>query len=530
MFFNITQPNYSYVAQKFYYYVVLLPPAFFVTLSTNFKIVHFINLSMNLNYSFLSKFLVFWTNGNLVFPFFLLLLSLLALIALLHLNIRVNFLVFLAPLLLLLLSLNYLILPLAHHLMVPSYFQYHLSLFNNLLINRLNYIHPPLLYFVNASLIIFTCVLNLNYILNNNYLFLKSSLLLLATTTATLLTAVITIILGGWWALQEGTWGGWWAWDPSELLSLTALITLLYLSHVNFLVFNTLKVYKTLALALAILFLNYIFLQINFTLTSHNFGNSLNFFKINFFLNDAFFAFITLTVYLAGSGNYSLYPVLTNINFIPLLTTVLYVYLYSNYDLMNYFLWSVFRVELAIPLLNLQSVLLCTYFYLAVFYTYNFLFVFELAIVNYTFLFTPLIARFIYNFKTYFLHWSIINIFLLVTLDNPYSLNSSRANYFSYQLSSSINLTLLETIFNVSINSPPHTLVVIESFTFNFFVVNNLIQVFNNMAIVLYFVLNHVNFYLLNLLVLNLSKNFFLILVFLLTFLLVLMSRCKIVF
>lgn len=80
------------------------------------------------------------------------------------------------------------------------------------------------------------------------------------------------LLLGGWWAYQEGNWGGWWNWDPSEFLALILGIQLLLISHVsrNFsFSFGALRQGRELIQLITILFL---FIQLNFELTSHNFG------------------------------------------------------------------------------------------------------------------------------------------------------------------------------------------------------------------------------------------------------------------
>lgn len=145
--------------------------------------------------------------------------------------------------------------------------------FNTLLSNKLNIIHPLCLYIGTSCVFSF---LYINTILNQQYYKqLNFNILWLATLSTSIL--IFTIILGGWWAEQEGTWGGWWAWDPSEVLSLIVCMPFLFILHSRKTPTNYFTLTRELLLIFYFILFSYFFLQINFNLISHNFGNTLTF-------------------------------------------------------------------------------------------------------------------------------------------------------------------------------------------------------------------------------------------------------------
>nr|QPL15888.1 ccmf [Strombidium sp.] len=130
---------------------------------------------------------------------------------------------------------------------------------NPLLLNKFNKIHPFFFYLT----IILICY---NFLSKKKYNFKKNIIL-------PFYTIAISLLLGAWWAFQEGSWGGWWNWDSSEMLGLIILIYTMYLFH--FLPKLNLKFFtkKLSILFIVFLYLCYLLLQLNFSISSHNFNN-----------------------------------------------------------------------------------------------------------------------------------------------------------------------------------------------------------------------------------------------------------------
>lgn len=148
-----------------------------------------------------------------------------------------------------------------------------LSNFNTLLANKLNIIHPLCLYLGTSCVFSF---FYLNATISQQY-YQQLSLGILRLVSLSGSVLLFTIILGSWWAEQEGTWGGWWAWDPSEVLSLIVCMPFLFILHSRKTRINYFILTRGLLLVFYFLLFSYFFLQINFNLISHNFGNTLTF-------------------------------------------------------------------------------------------------------------------------------------------------------------------------------------------------------------------------------------------------------------
>ncbi len=156
---------------------------------------------------------------------------------------------------------------------------------NTLLTNTLNRYHP----FIFYSGVFY---LNLIFLKTRRstsslspfsvpYLFTASSPL----QQSTLLISAFALWLGSWWALQEGTWGGWWNWDASETFGLLVPLIVLSLMHAVPTLKSKWSNMVKLSSSLLFLALSYFFIQLNFDLTSHNFGARFFF----FFNNNLFF-------------------------------------------------------------------------------------------------------------------------------------------------------------------------------------------------------------------------------------------------
>jgi hypothetical protein len=139
------------------------------------------------------------------------------------------------------------------------YKPYDLEAYNLLLNNGINKIHPLMIYLSWFSIF---------KVVSYNHESLRYSLL--STFFVYQATIAISLLLGGWWAYQEGSWGGWWNWDPSEMFGLIIFSTLIIVTH---LMFNN-NNYQYISIKAISLntFIYYIFLQLNFSLLSHNFG------------------------------------------------------------------------------------------------------------------------------------------------------------------------------------------------------------------------------------------------------------------
>ena len=106
---------------------------------------------------------------------------------------------------------------------------------------------------------------------------------------------VTALYLGSWWALQEGSWGGWWNWDASEFLGLLIFYFIVTLFHIRYNLQSLTKLYQSLYLSLSYLFIYFFFLQLNFSVISHNFGfRTLKFLNTEVLLFSFLFFFITV--------------------------------------------------------------------------------------------------------------------------------------------------------------------------------------------------------------------------------------------
>ena len=104
-----------------------------------------------------------------------------------------------------------------------TYKPHDLEMYNLLLNNSINKIHPLMIYLSWFSII---------NVISYNYESLRYSLLNnLFIYQATIVTS---LLLGGWWAYQEGSWGGWWNWDPSEMFGLIIFSILIIVTHLMF--------------------------------------------------------------------------------------------------------------------------------------------------------------------------------------------------------------------------------------------------------------------------------------------------------
>jgi len=153
---------------------------------------------------------------------------------------------------------------------------------NTLLLNLLNRYHPFIFYLSVVIMLYIASVL----ILSSSYWLSQFVINSVSYTTEYKVVVVIVVNwlalwLGSWWAFQEGTWGGWWNSDISEMLGLMIILVGLVYLHTRV---THLKVRSTslfLYSCLSGFLCTYYFIQINYELTSHNFGSRFFFFFNN---------------------------------------------------------------------------------------------------------------------------------------------------------------------------------------------------------------------------------------------------------
>jgi len=217
--------------------------------------------------------------------------------------------------------------------------------FNELLLNLLNRYHPYLFYLCAGYFIYYNYLL---YVLNSdkltNIIVINRFRGLNYSYHALLLTSFVFLYLGAWWANQEGSWGGWWNSDSSEMLGL--LLGLIPLVHIHSSqVWH--KFYSSYRSSVK-LFINftwlYYFLQINYELSSHNFGLQ----SFVFFNNNIMFTFIIILVFIIR--------ITSNVDVYCKLSIYKYFNVYTIYKWDKYFTHS----------LNILSTFLITWILMSV--------------------------------------------------------------------------------------------------------------------------------------------------------------------
>jgi hypothetical protein len=326
-----------------------------------------------------------------------------------------------------------------------------MNLYNLLLNNSINKLHPALIYLALMSSLISFSNLNLR---NINYRLLAHALFNLAVI-------LVSLTLGGWWAYQEGSWGGWWNWDASEMFGLFILTTLLILSHT----LHTLNLYYVSFMRniTILLVLYYSFLQLNFSLISHNFGirqGDLVDFRILYLS-----WFISAIIYVVRSNYYSVLlsstssslklkrPMLLNILCL-LLILISYV---TTSELWSNLVWSVFSIDIQNEYKLTDYVNFYILTILAVNYAISCMkFIPTLILTLYfpdSFLIWLLISAFISKLDNFKLRTHVLVSLTLLTLImfSRYSLTTSSTSFLPSNDILSLNLPLVEgcsTVFN----------------------------------------------------------------------------------
>ena len=300
---------------------------------------------------------------------------------------------------------------------------YQLKNYNILLNNNVNKIHPILLY-SSLYFIFFNLFINklcLPY-LHVNVNILKS----LYSLPLLIFYLSFTLMLGSWWAFQEGSWGGWWDWDISEVFGLFILVNMLKLLHDD-LIHNNRSVYLfSMTHYYTILLIFYFFMQLNFSLISHNFNLNLssNFISNFLFISIILIIFVSklktyiknLTFYNFYTINYRVFFTLsksTLFNFFFLFSTSAII-LFSTFYVLSNWLWSNFNVTYSVGLVDFNLFTnLITILFVTIYWNLEFnYFLFILATLsNSVGLYFILLSSFNFSYS-YLVHYSIYLSFI----------------------------------------------------------------------------------------------------------------------
>lgn len=301
---------------------------------------------------------------------------------------------------------------------------------NTLLINNLNKYHP-FLFYLNVIILFWILSFFLKFVTVTDVLYQKNITLIYFKKIILWNTQVnlTVLVFGAWWAFQEGTWGGWWNWDPSELFGLFFLIGGLFFMHTKWSGFFFKFYISNFFFFLGFIALFYYFIQLNFDLTSHNFGlRFFFFFNNNFFFFEIFIATLVFCFWIIKTTTLQyndLILLIKNINFAKnfknfyinfFLSTLFILYiLFTNSIILNYFLWKLFNLNF---FLNFNQVNYLNFF---IFFLFTFV---NLVCCNLIFLIPslayPLNFLFIFPFFSrirfdliFFIHFFLINFFLI---------------------------------------------------------------------------------------------------------------------
>lgn len=199
---------------------------------------------------------------------------------------------------------------------------------NLLLNNKLNLIHPPLIYLYNI------CIILIYYWCNNNYMYFKYVQFIILL----FYISINVIYLGCWWSLQEDNWNEWWGWEFSEILSLINLISCLLIMHKNKFYKNISYLYIFKNFIYWYLIINFFFVQIYLDDTMHNFINYLNL-TIIFWLITFIYLFKNITVSCFTSHQIIFVKFFNFFSILNLIVIIIYsinfIYLYLYWYLTN---------------------------------------------------------------------------------------------------------------------------------------------------------------------------------------------------
>ncbi len=316
-------------------------------------------------------------------------------------------------------------------------FDYDMQLknYNVLLNNSINKIHPILLYssvfFLSYSIFLNNLYFKYTHV---NYTFIKFMYRLLSSLTL----LVFTLFLGSWWAFQEGSWGGWWDWDISEVFGLFILINILKLFHDKSLTMSHSNYKFSLNTYFQTLMIFYLFMQLNFSLISHNFNLHV---LSNFISNYSyvlFIIFLLLNNILAYRQKYKLYNklivdlrVFLNLNqyvtlVLILIITASLIVLFSTFYVLSNWIWSNFYISYSVGLIDfnymINTVLL---FVISIYWDFKFIYIFVFTLLTYNnltigFLITSSILLYSTYVSHYFLYLFLVLNFIYKSTESSF--------------------------------------------------------------------------------------------------------------
>ena len=250
--------------------------------------------------------------------------------------------------------------------------------YNALLINGLNKYHPFILYAAWMLLLstrLISAPVNKSFAThkfktqNNSFWLIPAFYYIVAT-----------LALGSWWAYQEGSWGGWWNWDPSEVFGLYIMLLLSHNLHQQFKRASNALWHTLSALGLLSSVIYYCFMQVNFSLISHNFGfRDSDFVDIRVFYTLLVLAVTLISISVTRSSlltnnHHSLLTAQPNyVWYQPAVALLLALIIcFSVIVLINDLAWKVMGLNTSNIIANYQAVTLSIILvYLSLFYKFN---------------------------------------------------------------------------------------------------------------------------------------------------------------
>lgn len=318
--------------------------------------------------------------------------------------------------------------------------------YNILLNNSINKIHPLFLYGSIFYLFYNVYLLKCNdKLLHLNFNFLK----LVYTLPTCFKYLFFTLFLGSWWAFQEGSWGGWWDWDISEVFGLYILINITKSFHNIYI--NRTNNFSSLMITSYFfsLLIFYFFMQLNFSLISHNFNLNTS---SNFISNLLYLLFIIILLLLlfiiffklthltnVKSLTFTPFYALKNnwIFKIQLIIFFNFLVFFSLFPILSNWLWTNFSIEYSFTNINFHNMLVSLFLFLLTSYWFlDFLMLFLLFIFIYCNVSLIVILTMITTFNSqqllhYFMFWFLIVISFLSPTESSYWLQIHYGfNYF----------------------------------------------------------------------------------------------------
>ena len=334
-----------------------------------------------------------------------------------------------------------------------------LDYYNTLLINSLNKYHPLILYSVWLSIFIpQASVSNINRPLTNHYSINYKAFNALQSSS---ISIILTLFFGSWWAYQEGSWGGWWNWDPSEVFGLYIMLSVTYVTHAllnNYRFPIVTTIFYLLALSSLIY---YCFMQMNFSLISHNFGfRDFDLVDIRLFyalllsiISACAVVYACYSKYFQNHFSLHTYEIPFRWAFIFIYVTTVVLIVLSLLVLLNDLLWKIFRISLLnVSTSYTQLLLVIIIVYAIRLKTTNTLCLILILIFMFfshheSFILLALPAVHVINYST--VHTVILISLLISILYTKFALSNwltIKLGYFSYDY-------MLQTIFNADLTA-----------------------------------------------------------------------------